>query len=92
MKKHSDLLGMVLVVSVQDIVDISKGRIRTSTDFYGSLETKNCSRCPEPGQLVLQRYFAFKQGMLMPHPNRREANEHTATSIVGNAAAIGPKK
>ena len=42
--------------------------------------------------LVLQRYFAFKEGMLLPQPNQREANEHTATSIVGHAAAIGPKK
>jgi hypothetical protein len=43
-------------------------------------------------RILLQRYFAFKPGILLPHPNLGEADEYTATSIVGNAAAIGPKK
>ena len=74
-------------ITDQELLDktVVQGNTEFALDLYSQLRKAK-------GNLLLQRYFAFRQGMLLPHPNRREANEHTATSIVGHAAAIGPKK
>lgn len=45
-------LSELVFVRVQDIVYISERRIRTFMGLYGPLRAKDCSRCPELGQVL----------------------------------------